>query len=171
MLGFYQKFPKYSENYLVCVNKISVQKLAANKYSSTLSSPPPISCFLPPSLFPLAPLCDNECNKMSIIDIRNGGPGCENREHRQSSKPYYKANTLALLLSLLGIHRKQENVESKVLFPCAVCLVVHPLLLRLILRSLLIDTKRPINQLLMLFAPQIRFQNPVSSQLEQEAHK
>ena len=54
---------------------------------------------------------------MSIIDIRNRGPGCENTEHRQFSKPYYKANTLVLLLSLLGIQRKQEIMKTKVLLP------------------------------------------------------
>ena len=61
---------------------------------------------------------------MSIIDIRNRGPGCENTEHRQFSKPYYKANTLVLLLSLLGIQRKQEIMETKVLLPEGSDLVV-----------------------------------------------
>ena len=108
---------------------------------------------------------------MSIIDIRNEGRGGENKRRDNSPnlitkliRGYYCTVSLGS-----GENKIKWNLQS--FYPYVFRLVDHSLPAALVDPSLsLIDTKRPINQLLMLFAPQIRFQNPVSSQLEQEAN-
>lgn len=129
-VGILSKVAKIFVNHSECVNKISAQKGALYKYPGLNLE----VCL--PSLFPLAPLCCNECNKMSIIDIRIGGRGGENKSGDNSPNLITKLMRGYYCSVSLGSGENKITRNLKSFYPYVVRLLDHSPLLWLILRSL-----------------------------------